>query len=245
MIRSFRAEMRKIWTVRSTYVIALLVLIVAVGIAGFWAYGYKDVGHAAKSPGVLLDLLYGGISTVGVFVTFIALLSVGHEYRYNTILYSLTNINRRSKLFVTKWLAVTLSALFVAAIALSLCGVGFYIGQHVHHINTMAQTMPGGDFVWRAAASIVGLVSLGYIIAMLLRSQVGAIAAFLVLPTTVESLLGLLLKDNIKYLPFTAVGNLSTIHPSPSLSTSLTIAAAYIAGFWLLAYVLFLRRDAN
>lgn len=245
MIRSFRAEMRKIWTVRSTYVIALLVLVVAVGIAGFWAYGFKDVGHAAKSPKVLLDLLYGGISTVGVFLAFIALLSVGHEYRYNTILYSLTSVNRRSKLFVAKWLATTISALVLATIVFPLCAAGFYVGQELHHVNTVTQTMPDWHFVWVAAVSIVGMMSFAYIIATLLRSQVGAIAAFLILPTTVESLLGLLLKDNIKYLPFTALGNVSSQQPSPALHTSLMISAAYIVGFGLLSYVLFLRRDAN
>ncbi len=245
MIRSLRAEMRKIWTVRSTYVIILIELVVVVGVAGFWVFGYKDNDKAATTPTALLDLLYGAISAVGIFVSFIALLSVGHEYRYNTILYSLTSTNRRTKLFVAKWLATLVSALVVGAAALALCTVGFYVGQHLHHVQTMAQTMPDWGFVWRAVVGVGGLVSFAYIIAMLLRSQVGSIAAFLVLPTTVESLLTLLLKDNTKYLPFTALGNLSNLHPSPSLKTSGVIVAGYIVGFGLLAYALFLRRDAN
>jgi hypothetical protein len=137
------------------------------------------------------------------------------------------------------------SALLIGGVILFLCAVGFYVGQHLHHVQTMTQAMPGWDFVWRAAVGIGGLATFGYIIAMLLRSQVGAIATFLIIPTTVEGLLQLLLKDNTKYLPFTALGNLSNIHPSPSLQTSGLIVAGYVVGFGLLAYVLFLRRDAN
>jgi ABC-type transport system involved in multi-copper enzyme maturation permease subunit len=217
----------------------------AVALVGFWIYGYKDAGHAVQEAGALRDYAYGAISVVGVFVAFLAILSVSHEYRYNTILYSLTNVNHRTKLFVNKWIASVLSALLLAAITLAL-GVGaLYIGQAMNHLNEVSQTMLDWGFVWRAAVGIAGSVTFGYIIAMLVRSQVAAIAIFLVLPSTVEQLLILLLKDNIKYLPFTALGNVTSLSPSPALSVSLLVVGAYTAVLGLAAWILFLRRDAS
>lgn len=245
MIRGLRAELRKIWTVRSTYMNFVFMFGLVVALVGFWIYGYKDAGRAVQEAGALRDYAYGAVSVVGIFVAFLAILSVCHEYRYNTILYSLTNVNRRTKLFVNKWLASVLSALLLAAITLAL-GVGaFFIGQEVNSINSVSQTMLSWDFVWRAAVGITGSVTFGYIIAMLLRSQVAAIATFLVVPSTIESLLTLLLKDNVKYLPFTALGNVTSTSPSPALSTSLIIVGAYTAVFGLAAWILFMRRDAN
>lgn len=245
MIRGLRAELRKIWTVRSTYMNFVFMFGLVVALVGFWIYGYKDAGHAVQEAGALRDYAYGAISVVGIFVAFLAILSVCHEYRYNTILYSLTNVNRRTKLLVNKWLASVLSALLLAAITLALGVAAVFIGQEVHNVNAVNQTMLGWDFVWRAAVSIVGSVTFGYIIALLLRSQVAAIATFLVVPSTVEQLLTLLLKDNIKYLPFTALGNVSSLSPSPALSVSLLVVGAYTAVFGLLAWILFVRRDAN
>jgi ABC-type transport system involved in multi-copper enzyme maturation permease subunit len=245
MIRGLRAELRKIWTIRSTYMNFILMLGLVVALVGFWIYGYKDAGHAVQEAGALRDYAYGAISVVGIFVGFLAILSVCHEYRYNTILYSLTNVNRRSKLFVNKWVASVLSALVLSAITLAL-GVGaMYIGQAMNHINEVHQTMLGWDFVWRAAVGITGSVTFGYIIAMLLRSQVAAIAAFLIIPSTLESLLMLVLKDNVKYLPFTALGNVGSTSPSPALSVSLTVVGVYTVVFGLAAWILFMRRDAN
>lgn len=245
MMHQLKAEFRKIWTVRSTYAIILVNLAIAVLLVSFWIYGFKNVGHAEKVPTALLELLYGAVGAIGLFVSFIAILSVGHEYRYNTILYSLTAVNRRTKLFVAKWIATTLSALAIAAVTVLLCIAGFYLGQHVHNINAVTQTLPNMEFVWRCLVSVVVEVSFAFIIAMLIRSQVGAIATFLVVPTTVEQLLYLLLKENTKYLPFTALGNLTATKPSPSVSVSLAVVAVYFVVGGIAAWGLFVRRDAS
>lgn len=245
MNRTFRAELRKIWSVRSTYVIALLVLAVSVALVGFWIFGYKDVENADKTSKALLQMLSVSVMSSTIFLSFIALLSVGHEYRYNTILYSLTSLNSRTKLFIAKWLATVLSALFLSVVATALAAGAFLIGQEISNTNTIAQTMPGWDFAWRAIASIAGNLTFAFLIGMLLRSQVAAIATFLAVPTAVESLMFFVLKDNIKYLPFTALNNLTDNGSGTSHVTSLITVGVYTAVLGAIAYVLFLRRDAN
>lgn len=244
-MRTFKAELRKIWTVRSTYVIAFLVLGISVGLVSFWIFGYKDVEHAGKTSEALIRALLTSVMSSTIFLSFIALLSVGHEYRYNTILYSLTSTNSRSKLFVAKWLATVLTALVLSAVATALAFGAFYLGQEIRGGTLLAQTMPEWDFAWRAIASVAGNLTFAFLIGMLLRSQVAAIATFLALPMAVESLLFLVLKDNVKYLPFTALGNITDYMSRTSYTTSLAIVGAYAAVAGLVAYVLFLRRDAN
>jgi ABC-2 type transport system permease protein len=247
MIAALKAELRKVLSVRSTYVIIALTLAISVALVSFWVYGYKDVSHAQLSTGVLREALFTAIGPAGVFLSFLAILQVGHEYRYNTILYSLTSVNSRLKVLFAKWLVVTVITVIIAAVTTLLSAGGFYIGQHLAHIATLPQTVPVADFVWRAAVSIIGSVTFAYIIVILLRSLVGAFAVVLVLPTTVETLLSILLKDNAKYLPYTALGNLTgTGAPNaPVPANSLLIVLIYLIAFGGLATILFWRRDAN
>ena len=91
----------------------------------------------------------------------------------------------------------------------------------------------------------------GLALAGLIRNQVGAIITLFVAPGTIESLLGLLLKKNQVYLPFTALRQVVSQSMDPSLAGRITpvhaayVFGAYLAGTWIVAWVLFLRRDAN
>lgn len=245
MIPSMKAEFRKLFTVRSTYGLLLFALLLAVLLIGFWVFGFKDVNDGARNSSVLMDMLLQSVSTAGLFLSFAAILSVCHEYRYNTIMYNLTNTNRRTKLFVAKYLAVVLFGLISATVFALLAWGMFYAGQHMHHVQTIAQNVPLWSLVWRSVVTIVGDVSYAFIIAMLLRNLIGAIAVFLVLPTTVESLMTLFLHDNTKYLPFTALSNLTDLTSKISYTFSLGVVAAYMVIGGFVAYMLFMRRDAN
>lgn len=240
-----KAEFRKLVSIRSTYVIAALAGLVAVGIVSFYVYGYKDVALATRTPNALSFLLLATTAIIGLFCSFIAILSVGHEYRYSTILYTFTNTASRTKVFFTKWLMVLVVAYYIAALLLVLCGVAFYLGQGLAGAQPMAQTLPGWDFVWRALVAVTAFVSLAFMITAIVRNVVAAIALVLVIPTTIEPILTLLLKDNVQYLPYTAIGNLTAETTRVSSTTSLLVLGAYIAGLALVSYGLFLRRDAN
>ncbi|CAN5182139.1 hypothetical protein BH09PAT3_BH09PAT3_6480 [soil metagenome] len=245
MIDALRAEFRKILSVRSTYAILVTILALPVSLMGFWVYGYKDIAHAAVQSNALQSALFNGINFTAIFLSFVAILLVGHEYRYNTILYTLTSTKRRSKVFAAKWLAVVLFGLLVAVVAVGLNVLAFYIGQQVHHVATTQQSIPIWDFAWRAGATTIVYISYGFIIAILLRSLVASMAVFLLLPSTIEGLLSLILKDNVRYLPFTSISNLTVEASKIAYTNSLLVGLAYVVGFGALAWYLFTRRDAN
>jgi ABC-type transport system involved in multi-copper enzyme maturation permease subunit len=245
MIAALKAEYRKLLTVRSTYVIFLISLALGAFLIGFWIFGYKNVQHAAIDPTALIGSLFAAVSVVGVFLSFVVVMLVGHEYRYNTIMYNLTNTNSRTRLFLAKWKAAAVFALVFAAIIVLLNWALFYLGLHLHHIHPMAQQVPMWSFLWRSVVTILGDVSFAFIITMLLRNLIAAIAVVLVLPTTIETLLSLLLKDNVKYLPYTALGSLTDITSKVSFTFSFWVVTAYAVVGGLVAYVLFRKRDAN
>lgn len=90
----------------------------------------------------------------------------------------------------------------------------------------------------------------GLIIALLLRSQVGAIVTLLLFQGVVETLiLGLLLKENAKYLPFTALDQfmLPAVAGQATLSNlqAALVSVGYIIVGGAVAIVLFQKRDAN
>ncbi|MEK7152494.1 MAG: hypothetical protein AAB834_00975, partial [Patescibacteria group bacterium] len=105
-----------------------------------------------------------------------------------------------------------------------------------------------GEVIWRLAFYLWAYAMTGLLLGVLFRHVVGALVTLFLVPTTVEPLLGLLLKENTKYLPFSALdqvisnGMLSSVlaHNKAAL-----LFGAYLAVGWIIAWFLFLRRDAN
>jgi len=245
MLAAIKSEFRKLLTVRTTYFMILMAFLLTSGLIAFWIFGYQDVSKADTNANALLESVYNAVSIMGIFVSLITIMLVGHEYRYNTIMYSLTSVNRRSKLFFAKYLVSIVFSLIVAAILASLTIVAFNIGQSVHHINTTSQHSPVLQMIWHCAASIAANVTFSFILAIIIRSLIGAIVTILIVPSTIEGLLSILLKENVKYLPFTALSNLTSVSTKVSATMSLSLVAAYAAFFGLVSYILFLKRDAN
>lgn len=241
----FRAELRKIWTVRSTYFLTLAMILLGAGLFSFFALGFKNVEHAERSSRALLSALQQPIGLSALLLGILAVVSVGHEYRYNTILYSLTSARERTSVLISKLAALICSALFIAAIVAALSFISFYAGQQLAGIATVAQTMPDINFIWRMLATVIVFVIFGFAIAVIVRSLIAATAIMLILPSTIEPLLSMLLKENVKYLPFTALGNLSDAMGKGPVTTSGLTVLAYVVGLLLIAGVLFHRRDAN
>jgi ABC-type transport system involved in multi-copper enzyme maturation permease subunit len=263
MVPALKSEFRKLLTVRSTYVISLIFLLLA-GFLAFYVQGFKNAG---------LDMPYGARSlfvagtipqianTISVAGGLIALLLLAHEYRYNTIVYTLTASNTRSKALAVKILAI-LTYVFVYAtaatlIALGLIWAGASAGGHslphqdVSYLTYLAKTV----FLCEAYAMA------GLFFITLIRNQIGAIAAIFILPNTIEGLLSLLLKKDSVYLPFTALQQVvqapvlkgvAAAHTARDAATGSLSAPrgalvflVYLVAGWIVAWVLFLKRDAN
>lgn len=241
MTALLRAEFRKLLTVRSTYVISILALLL-VGFLGFYVAGFKGTG---AEPFWLIRIFGEVSTTIAIFVSLVTILLMGHEYRYNTIMYTLTSANSRTKVLIAKIAASLSYAVVLLALTILFGILTYWLG--VLFSPNAGRMIVSPDFywsdLWRAFFYVGAFGLMGLLFAFIFRHLVGAIAALFILPT-IEGLLSLLLKDNVKYLPFSA---LEQIHTADlwSPGKAALLVTAYMAGAWIVTWYLFLRRDAN
>lgn len=268
MKAALKAEFKKLLTVRSTYVLMLGFLILGAFFS-FYVYGFKNSGlpqYTGPSP---LDHARASLFAAGsitqianitsVAGALIALLLLAHEYRYNTIIYTLAASNSRTKTLAAKIIAVFclvfVYSLIATAILLTLVWAGAAAAGH----SLPAQDINFFVFFTKCIFFCEAFAMAGLVFITLIRNQIGAIAALLILPNTVEGLLSLLLKKNSVYLPFTALQQVASPPeiagdaPAHSAATTGSLSApkgalvflCYLILFWIIAWYLFRRRDAT
>lgn len=250
MIPTLKAEFRKLFTIRSTYIITLVVLLFT-GLMSFYFEGYKgNTGSAASTlePTALQEII-GNTAGMGVlFLAIIAVLFMAHEYRYNTIMYTLTANTRRTTVLLIKMLTIS-----IFSVMFSLVTVLFGVGMYLLGVQLRDAALPAQEFsIWTSLGKVmlyyIGYALIGVMLAVLLRVVVGAVAALLLVPTTVEPLIGIVLKDNAVYLPFAALDTImgaSLMQGNLTSTAAIGVSAIYIAVFGVITWLLFLRRDAN
>src|SRR6185437_5947661 len=128
MINALKAEFRKLLSVRSTYIL-ISVAILFVIFFTFYIEGYHLSGKDLLNKHLYNDDIVGALTSLPlIFGAIIAILLMTHEYRYNTITYSLTLSNSRSKVLAAKLIVTSVFALlFTIAIAV-LAPVMSYLG---------------------------------------------------------------------------------------------------------------------
>lgn len=262
MIAALKSEFKKLFSVLSTYGWCLVALIFLL-IGAFYADGYKDSANLLKQAdrgSLFIDSTIAHIpNVIALFGGLIAILLITHEYRYITIIYTLTASNSRSKTLFSKIFVVmcfTLAySLIFTAIAIGLIYAGAALAHNIiphQDINYLA-------YFGKTLFFVEGYTLAALLFGTLIRNQVGSIAALLILPGTLEALLSSVLKQNSVYLPFTALSQVTQpsvmagAHPAhPSLDTGVLSAPkgavvflCYLVMGWLIGWYLFLRRDAT
>ena len=258
MIASIKSEFRKLFTVRSTYILMGFALAYMI-LYNFYIIGFR-VGHDPANLVSLHNPLYlmiettraRGISAPILFSSIIAVLLMAHEYRYNTIMYTLTNSKNRSKTILAKIIAVTGFAIIFSLIVEILAPSLALAGMHVHHLTLVHQVFYYRDFFWRALCFGWAYVMIGILFAVLFRNVVASIVGLLLTPIIIEPLIGLLLSTNQQqYMPFTALnavlnnGLLNNVPGQLSAVRSAVVVLVYLIIGWTIGWMLFLRRDAN
>jgi ABC-type transport system involved in multi-copper enzyme maturation permease subunit len=249
MMAELKSEFKKLFSVRTTYFLMAFVLALVVLVA-FFPEGVHISSVDLKNPMELSSDITGTIGAIAEFSALVAILLVTNEYRYNTIMYTLTSSNRRSKVLWAKIIAATVFSIgftiFFGALSplLSVLGIHAHGGFHLVH-----QTFDWGSLLWHCLFYCWGYTMAGVIIGLLIRNQVGGVLTILIAPFIVESLLSLLLKKNTVDLPFTAlhqvigqganfVTNVSPLRGAVTFSCYLVVSLA-------ISWYLFLHRDAN
>lgn len=251
MISSIKSEFYKLITVKSTYItmfIALaLVVLTAFYVEGYW--GESGSAAGLLQPTALKEIIGNSVGLSAMFICIVAILQVGHEYRYGTIAYTLTSTSRRTKVFLSKAFVLgafaVVSGLFIALFSVLVYKLGVGLRGE--------GSLPPQELDLWIQLGRVALYSLiyglfGFLLTILVRNIIFAIVILMILPSTVEPLLGLLLKGNAKYLPVSTFDHIMGVamgqsNMSPNFASILSIV--YITAFGLIAWLTFVRRDAN
>jgi ABC-2 type transport system permease protein len=246
MLATIKAEFRKLLTIRSTYFIVALALLLT-GFIAFYGMGYKSE-HIIPAN-MFREYILNCVSIVQVFGGIVAILLITHEYRYNTIAYTLTSSNSRLKVLLSKMLVVTVFAVILSVVAAAFVGALIALGAHFAHHSVITTGLDYGDIALKSTVFTVTGVLAALVIGFLARSVVFAIVAYFLIPTTVEPLLNNLLKVSTNYLPFMAQNQIIMNNAGdPKVFSPLASAGvfcAYILGAWIIATFFFVRKDAN
>jgi ABC-type transport system involved in multi-copper enzyme maturation permease subunit len=247
MIASLKAELRKLLTVRSTYVIILISLAIIALFAGY-GDGYKATALNLRDPNWLAHESYSAIIFAGLIVALTGLLLFGHEYRYNGIMYTLTSSNNRLKSLLAKGLITTLFAVVVSVVFTFFSPLCSIIGVHIAGHTFGPQTFAVWQVLWHCMFVGWGYAMYAFVLVAIIRSQVGSIVAFLLIPLIGENILANVFRGIAKYLPFMSLQGVTPTGPTQviaSLHHNVYVSLTYIVVGLLVSSVLFLRRDAN
>lgn len=249
MLNELKAEFKKTFTIRSTYII-LGLLLALVLFFGFYVGGWHSSKIDLLNPLRLYMMTRQAISFLSVFTAIIAVLLLTHEFRYNTAAYTLTLSNSRNKVLLAKVAVISVVALLITAVIGTLTPLLADWGVHANHLLLVHQHFYYLDLLWKGMAYGWGYALAGFVIAALIRNQIGAIVALLLIPSTVEGLLGIWLKNNTDYLPFTALHTMLGAGANATNGSLQPVRALYVFLGYLvvagtIAWVMFLRHDAN
>lgn len=202
------------------------------------------------------------VSMASLFIAIVVVLLVVHEFRFNTITYSLTSSNSRTKFLLAKLVA---AITFMVVVSLAVVAVSAVV-THIA-INAKGLILPAQDFNWpyllaRILGNMAGFVLIGFTVAVILRNLAASMAALFVLPTLNSMTAWIIAERGIeptRILPFSALervgnaagdltGSVMSIHegltPATVAGASL-VGLAYVVGLLLVAWLLFVRRDAS
>lgn len=253
MIVQLKAELRKLLTVRSTYLITGLSVLIIILIFGYGT-GYRS-GDGATSA-AFTDSLLNLASFVSLFAMIVGILMMGHEYRYNTITYTLASSNSRSKVLLSKIIVLILYCLFLTVILSALGLLSMALGAKLGGNPLPPQDVNYVIYLVKGVFFVSGTALAGMLFATYIRNMVAAFAVFLILPNLIETLANLLIKENSVYMPFAALNEVIITVPPDLRGTPFVLGdlspmggalvfLAYLVPAWLIAWYLFLRRDAT
>jgi ABC-2 type transport system permease protein len=238
-------EFLKLRTTRSVWVIlGSAQLVVILGVSGLFVSG-KD----PLDPGNVL-LAFSHIGIVSIFSLMLGIVAVAGEYRNKTVTDTYLATPSRGTVVGAKVIAygavgivngllATVTASAATAIWLNVKGTSLDLG------------MPGlgrtvlGCLLWNVCFAAVG-VGVG----ALVRNLSGAVAGALVWIAIVEGMVGQLIGDNAKWLPFRAGAAMQGL-PSVGGARQLSqvggglMLVAYAAAFVAVALATSMRRDVT
>lgn len=241
-----RTELLKLRTIRSPWLLlAASPLLVVAGTSGLVVSGDKPLDATAQSQA----LAHVGLASL--FTLVFGILAVAGEYRHQTITDTCLSTPARGPVIGAKLLVYAVFGALTGMVS-GLVGLGtaaaWWAGKGSSFAwgDSAMWTTIGGGIAWNAAFAAIG-VGVG----ALIRSLVGAIAAALAWIALVEGIVGQLIGDLARWLPFNA-GQALGAAAEPMMTRDLlprwgggTVLVVYTLIFAVLAVGTSMRRDVT
>ena len=248
MINALIFEWRRLWSIRATWIMLFVFLLVnsAFGILPLYFAdmpGMQSWQGLYNTPANFLSLVILSVVAAQVF---------GHEYRYGTIRLTLTEFPKREVVMLAKTLMLFFFTTFAIFLSWAVLGaLGSFAPEGTLSSDSVGFAMGPYDpaELWKIYLYILAYVFISMSLVAITRNLALGIVLPLLMSTVIEGLLILLnqfAKNRfdwlIKRLPFENatdwIGNTGT-YVSPGLTF-----AAWIVGLYLIATLLFFKRDA-
>jgi ABC-2 type transport system permease protein len=262
-------EWVRIRTIRSTWWLTGLALVLGVGISVLFSWaihhdftqsGVSESDLDGLGPAVVTQLAASGHipSVVGFILAILGIFAWGHEYRHGMIRASLTALNSRDALWVAKYLVVAVWVAVVATVTMLLSGVVGVLYLHDFITVFSAQTW---SVLGREVLYIVLLTWLAMAFTSLTRSQAFALVSIFLWPLLIESLVQVFfllvpgLRDHtdiLRFLPFNAGNRMVAVlesatstfgQPLSALGGTVVFGGLAVV-LMAVSFVLFRQRDA-
>jgi ABC-2 type transport system permease protein len=251
-MNAFRAEVRKLLTVKTTWVITafgwgLVVLVTSAAVFS------TLIGEPFAGTDPEIAAAVEQLGSTAIIVLIVALLAMTTEFRYGTIGRTLQIVPSRTRVLVAKLAAGVVYALAYYLTSLALVGALLALGSAVHGLSLSAGALTVAA-LWQAPVALVLNAVLGVAVGALLRSQVVAITAVLLWFFVAENIIATLLPAAGRWLPFQALNSLflgeetrqAAAEAGAQLLSSpaaLGVFLAYVAAAGIAAVTLLRTRD--
>ncbi len=227
-------EWVRIRTIRSTWWLTGLAVVVGVGISTLFSWAiHHEFSTSGVNPGdldglgaaVVTQLSASGHihSVVSFILAILGIFAWGHEYRHGMIRASLTALNSRPSLWIAKFAVVGLwvaAVLFVTMVLSGLVGV-LYLHSWITVFDAQTWSVIGRQVLYG-----VLLAWLAMAFTALTRSQAFALTSIFLWPLLIESLIAVFfllvpgLRDHdeiLRFLPFNAANRIvAVLEPASS-----------------------------
>lgn len=239
-------EQRRIRTIRSTWVILVVTLVLAGAIAALTA-GLANIDPETGqrgAPAPLRDVLTAvGNPIVLIPVSVLAAMAFGGEYRFGLIRQTLTSFPRRTGVYLAKlWVATLWMVGFLLLATALILAVAFAFRANLIFEPLTSENL---GILGRSLLFGIGYCLYAFALVVITRNQALSIAVLIVWTVLVESLLVGFLSSRLEWLPevlpMSAGGRFVV---GEDVLASAGVFFGLLAGLLLLGWGMFTRRDA-
>ncbi len=252
MIAALKYEWTRFWTVRSTYIMLGLSLLLSAGLSWLIVQATSSSNGGDGGPPAEINWFTSfsaPMTFAAVLASVLGAQAIGQEYRFGLIRLTLTEFPNRITIFIAKTVMVVFAGVLIALVSY----LGSWIGLALHGRPTppAGVTIPDSTFFGRGVVFVVLWALSSFALAGITRQTAIGIAVPIVSGLIVENILmGFFFQKAtwlVSHLPWSSASRWagdSGFVDAPGGWSALATFAVWVAIFFIAELVVFMRRDA-